>query len=211
MATYVQNARNILNDDTPDFMDLNSICTPPINFMDSLQKARASTTSEINRLITDGSPASSEVVKAVERNVKTTFAYLVMQLHARGSQTFWREADTNKICAYLIFRVLDQYADVLTNVDTLGFDPTPPLEAVCSAEGIASLKTFFAHLLGLIEQQRALHPNDWQPTELSCQTIMQQYAAHVEALAVSATLTKVAVGAGIVVLLAIGIVRVWGR
>ena len=40
---------------------------------------------------------------------------------------------------------------------------------------------------------------------------MQQYAAHVEALAVSATLTKVAVGACIVALLAIGTVRVWGR
>ena len=63
----------------------------------------------------------------------------------------------------------------------------------------------------LIVGQRALHPNNWQPTELSCQTIMQQYAAHVEALAVTTTLTKVGIGAGIVSLLAIGVIRVWGR
>ena len=76
---------------------------PPIDFADAMKKARAAVEGKVAGIVggtvhTDsnsGAGAAVEtksLVAAINRDARLTFSYLLMQLHARGGQTFWVSA-----------------------------------------------------------------------------------------------------------------------
>lgn len=210
MALYVQRAKNILTDMSQDFMDLNSICTPPINFTDALMKAKAKTTIEVTQIVEKGGN-DKEIVASVMKNATVTFGYLIMQLHARGSQKFWREVDQKKLSPYLVFCVTDMYADILSHITMDGYNAAPPLEALCSMDGIAELSATYDQISRLIINQRAHYDDDWIPDKSSCESIAKRHAVYTERLNSSSLLTKVAISVAAASILTVVVLRIWKR
>jgi len=182
MANFVQNAANVLNDKAPNFMDLDSICTPPVNFMDALLRARETTGTEISKILTKNNNNVKAVSMAIQKETSVTFSYLLLQLHVRGSQQFWAGADHNKIQSYLIFRVVEMYADVLTHIKDENYQPVPALEALTSEKHFDRLKTLYTDMVALVAVQRNVQGRDtsWMPNEDHANEIMDQYKNNVD-------------------------------
>eukprot|EP00729_Bicosta_minor_P030099 gene30099-28521_t len=164
MATYVQHTKNILADKAPNFMELNNI-----NY--AMKKARAAVEGKVAGIVggTDsnsGAGAAVEtksLVAAINRDARLTFSYLLMQLHARGGQTFWRETAAEDIFAYIAFRVTDIYADILTHIEAEGFRCAPLLEELCSVPTMDNWRELYTGLRVEIMKQRQQKVDAWSP------------------------------------------------
>ena len=130
----------------PNFMALDAITAPPVDFSDATKKARASVSEHITQLSECEGMTPAKVLKAVKKNIRLTFTYLIMQLHARGSQQFWRDTAAEDIFAYIAFRTVDQYADILTHIQVTGYDPVSVLKEICTPETLNDMRTFYAGL-----------------------------------------------------------------
>ena len=146
MAQYVQRAKDILGEISPDYMALNSVETPPIDFADALLRARRAVTLEVGRISAAAAAAAADggehhrVTRVIRSNVRVTFTYLLLQLHVRGPPEFWRGVDADQLFCYLCFRTLDQYADVITHAQGAGLDARAQLEDLVAVERIATLR-----------------------------------------------------------------------
>ena len=132
---------------------------------------------DVRQLVEQGKSVNA-VKTAVGQNATVTFSFLVMQLHARGSQAFWRSQDDTATSAYLIFRLVDIYADVLTKVEAEGYNPQycrNVLDWLSSTECYDALESEFVTLATLIREQRATHDEDWVPDEEAIASIMQTF------------------------------------
>lgn len=121
--------------------DHSRVVGPPIDFRDALNKARASTNEDVLRLIPE--VGAEAVAAAVSLNVKVSFSYLLLQLHARTTQQFWVDVDEDAVRCYLTFAVLDQYTDILSHIRTDGFQAASVLASICSETTVTELKTQF--------------------------------------------------------------------
>jgi len=175
MASYVQHAKNILADKAPNFMELNSINAPPIDFADAMKKARAAVEGKVTELIGQGVD-SNLLLAAVNRDARLTFSYLLMQLHGRGGQTFWQETAAEDIFAYIAFRVTDIYADILTHIEVEGFHCAPLLEELCSTPTIENWRELYTGLRIVIMKQRQSRGLVWSPTQSDVNDVFQHYA-----------------------------------
>lgn len=170
MADFVQHVKNILRDEAGDFMQLDSICFPPIDFADALKKARQ----DVLVMLGEHGRVEGRTTEKVLDNEWVTFSYLMMQLHVRGSQDFWQHVDEKQLWAYLFFRVADIYADVLTHVPAGSVDAPALFRA--SLESMADVRARFSLLLGLIRAQRQGKDGTWRPAVAEVQSVMSAYA-----------------------------------
>ena len=88
-----------------------------------------------------GRPDNNEVRRIIRANVRVTFTYLLMQLHVRGGSKFWRNVDSNQLFAYLAFRTIDQYCDVITHAQDRGIDAHFQLKDLVTMERINALRS----------------------------------------------------------------------
>jgi len=79
--------------------------------------------SKLETLVREGKSVS-EVTDAVAERAVVSLSFLSLQLHARGGQEFWRSLDDRALAAYMVYRLADIYADVLTKVEADGYNPT---------------------------------------------------------------------------------------
>eukprot|EP00051_Salpingoeca_urceolata_P001501 m.41436 g.41436 ORF g.41436 m.41436 type:complete len:264 (+) comp11457_c2_seq1:433-1224(+) len=177
MAQHVQQVRNVLFDFAGDYMALDSSCgPPPIDLVTALKKARASVEADVGNLPSAADTAS--VIRIARKNQRVCYSFLLLQVHARGSQTFWSQVDGRKLFAYLMFRVTDIFADVLTHLHQESFDCSAVLDDVCSRAAVDRMYAEACALERLIREQRQEHTleTDWVPSELDLAHLMQQHA-----------------------------------
>ena len=62
---------------------------PPIDFADAMKKAKVAVEGKVREVVGEGHHDSKIFLAAINRDARLTFSYLLMQLHARGGQTFW--------------------------------------------------------------------------------------------------------------------------
>eukprot|EP00040_Diaphanoeca_grandis_P039336 m.258799 g.258799 ORF g.258799 m.258799 type:complete len:211 (+) comp37103_c0_seq1:206-838(+) len=201
MATYVQKAANILNDKAPHFMDLDSICTPPVNFSDALKRARETTNVEISKVLANSD--MSKVLPAIIKETSVTFSYLLMQLHVRGSQQFWEEVNHEQVQSYLTFRVIEMYADVLTHIQNVHYEPVSALEALISNDTLDTLADLYKHTTRIMQQQRKTHDSSWKPDEESVVEVMDMYTQDLNQAAAMNLGKKILIGASVLGVVAI--------
>lgn len=176
MASYVQHAKNILADKAPNFMSLNSINAPPIDFADAMKKAKVAVEGKVREVVGEGHQDSKIFLAAINRDARLTFSYLLMQLHARGGQTFWQETAAEDIFAYIAFRVTDIYADILTHIEVEGFHCAPILEELCSIPTMENWRELYTGLRAVIMKQRRSRGIVWSPTQSDVNDVFQRYA-----------------------------------
>jgi hypothetical protein len=106
--------------------------------------------------------------EAVVSSARLTFKYLLIQLHGRGDQKFWRDTIVDDVCAYISFCVIDIYADVLTHLegDLEAVQPAPLLEMLVWTE-MGKWATMCSGLHAQIMLQRSNHNHLWFPNEAS--------------------------------------------
>eukprot|EP00041_Stephanoeca_diplocostata_P012266 m.205737 g.205737 ORF g.205737 m.205737 type:complete len:212 (+) comp18880_c0_seq34:1309-1944(+) len=210
MAEYVRQAKARLLHRTPNFLELDSICAPPIDFADALMKAKTSLEVELLHLTRDG-VGPAEHLTAVKQNASITFAYLSMQLHARGSQEFWGSLDCKATASYLTFRLVDLYADILTHIDDNSYKPAASLEWLCSDVALSAFAWQFSFFATCIKAQRENAGIDWYPDEAAVAEIMAQYKAKQDRFATSSLLIKYAIIAAAAVAVVAVLVRLHRR
>jgi hypothetical protein len=134
----------------------------------ALAKARVSLVDKMAEVAEHGAVANEAVVSSA----RLTFKYLLMQLHCRGDQEFWRVTVVDDVCAYLSFCVIDIYADVLTHLegdfeaDLEAVQPAPLLEMLVWTE-MGKWATMCSGLHAQIMLQRSSHNHLWFPSEAS--------------------------------------------
>lgn len=152
-----------------------------------------------------------EVKSAVGDEAAVTFSFLTMQLHARGSQQFWREQNDRKTAAYLVYRLADIYADVLTKVQADGYNPEycrEVLEWLGSERCFDSFEAQFLALATLVHRQRAGKPDEWMADAQSIDAVMRDFGtSDAAAVRVNDNLVWYAVGAAAIVVVGVVVMR----
>eukprot|EP00048_Salpingoeca_helianthica_P008277 m.120868 g.120868 ORF g.120868 m.120868 type:complete len:220 (-) comp14563_c0_seq1:71-730(-) len=180
MAEYVERVKRLLLEQSSNFMELDSICFPPIDFKDALVRGRKQLVESLR-----DAKAKGDYEVAASENFWTTFSFLVMQLHFRGSQEFFEHIEEAQVWAYLFYRTADIYADVVTHMDEASAAAEGGAAAVESVtkilldnsiDSMGETRHRFAVLLKLILEQRAGKDIQWRATVGDCREVMTRFA-----------------------------------
>lgn len=180
---------------------------PFANHSESLQD-------QVQALVEQGKSVE-DVKTAVGDAAALTFSFLVMQLHGRGSQAFWQQQTDKTTSAYLIYRLVDIFADVLTKIEADGYNPQycrEVLEWFGSEAWYDCLEQQFVALATLVKHQRESKPAGWIPDEVAIAEVMRDFKQHGD-VAVYRRHDHLwyGVAAAAVVVASIVILRVWSR
>ena len=189
MSQYVQQARSVLMSTAPNFMELNHINALPVGFGDAIQKARTGVGGKVAGLASTymldddvqrpAATAGSHVVSAISTDARLTFSYLLLQLHGRGGQLFWRETRPEDIFAFIALQVVNIYAGILAQIEVEvdGFHYAAlAMERICSIQTIDTWRILYAGLRVEILKQRKRKKLNWSPTQTDLHDVFQTYA-----------------------------------
>jgi hypothetical protein len=172
---YVQSVLQYLTEKSPGFLnELRSIELPPINFKQCLDIARTHV-NDIPRLLSSTAEANS-AIQLTEKKAEVTFSFLMMQLHVRGSKSFWMEVDKTALFCFVSFATVDLMVDALShlpNNETTGFNTVPLIAAICSFDFLKVLEVGYDAIHPVITQQHtSQEDNTWQPSERDVNSVL---------------------------------------
>eukprot|EP00053_Salpingoeca_punica_P007637 m.69498 g.69498 ORF g.69498 m.69498 type:complete len:204 (+) comp14254_c1_seq2:251-862(+) len=172
MALYVARVKAHLEAAAPGYMELDSICFPPVDFRFALNKARADLTDAL------AEAERTDATVLVTRGARFTFMLLLVELHARASQEFWAHVDIGKAFAYLYYRAMDITVDVVSKTDLSNEAKVAALEAITTDAACEEVRREYDCMVAAIMAQRKAHAADpvWHPDTTDIWRVIQEHA-----------------------------------
>lgn len=181
-GTYVENVLQYLTAKAPGFLDeLRSIELPPINFKQCLKLARSHVSDIVTQL--SSAEAANSAIRAAEKQAEVTFSFLLVQLHVRGSASFWSKVEKDALFCFVAFATVDLMVDALSHIpnnDVTGFNTLPLIASTCDADFLKTLEAGYDAMYTMILKQHVENAQDWHPTEQDVDMILDKFTRAIQ-------------------------------